>query len=92
MNTLNEAYNKRTAMLHGFINEVWKTLPQIGKLTKKKGRAVLEKSVTSTVNQWQGLSISEIVLQAKKSRYDVVEVLKLYITIEEIDKEGCKSC
>lgn len=92
LNTLNEAYNKRTAMLHGFINEGCKTLPQTGKLTKKKGRAVLEKSVTSTVNQWQGLTISEIVDQSKKSRYDVVEVLKQYITIEEIDKEGCKSC
>ena len=92
LNTLNEAYNKRTAMLHGFINEGCKTLPQTGKLTKKKGRAVLEKSVTSTVNQWQGLTISEIVDQSKKSRYDVVDVLKEYITIEEIDKEGCKKC
>lgn len=92
LNTLNEAYTKRTAMLHGFINEGSRTLPQTGKLTKKKGRAVLEKSVTSTVNQWQGLTISEIVDQSKKSRYDVVEVLKQYITIEEIDKEGSKLC
>ena len=92
LNTLNEAYNKRTAMLHGFINEGSKTLPQTGKPKRKNGQAVLEKSVTSTANQWQGISISEIVLQAKKSRYDVVDVLKQYITIEEIDKEGCKKC
>ncbi len=90
LNTLNEAYTKRTAMLHGFINEGSRTLPQTGKLKKKSEQAVLENR--ATIKQWQGLSISEIVLQAKKSRYDVVDVLKQYITIEEIDKEGCKLC
>ena len=92
LNTLNEAYTKRTAMLHGFINEGSRTLPQTGKLKKKSEQAVLEKSNNVTINQLQGLSISEIVFQAKKSRYDVVEVLKQYITIEAIDKEGCKLC
>ena len=90
LNTLNEAYTKRTAMLHGFINEGSRTLPQTGKLKKKSEQAVLENR--ATIKQWQGLSISEIVFQAKKSRYDVVEVLKQYITIEAIDKEGCKKC
>ena len=90
LNALNEAYDKRNAMLHGFINEGCKTLPQTGKPTKKKWQDTLEKSNSVTVNQWQGLTISEIVEQAKKSRYDVVEVLKQYITIEAIGKEGCK--
>lgn len=90
LNTLSEAYNKRTAMLHSFINDGIKKLPQTSKSTKKKGRAVLENSVV--LNQCQSLSISEIVEQAKKSCYDVVDVLRQYITIEEIDKEGCKKC
>lgn len=90
LNTLSEAYNKRTAMLHSFINDGIKKLPQTSKSTKKKGRAVLENSVV--LNQCQSLSISEIVEQAKKSCYDVVDVLRQYIIIEEIDKEGCKKC
>ena len=90
LNTLNEAYNKRTVMLHGFINDGARILPQTGKPKRKNKQAVLENRVT--INQWQSLSISEIVEQAKKSSYDVVDVLKQYITIEEIDKEGCKKC
>ena len=90
LNTLSEAYNKRTAMLHSFINDGIKKLPQTSKSTKKKGRAVLENSVV--LNQCQSLSISEIVEQAKKSSYDVVDVLRQYIVIEEIDKEGCNLC
>ena len=77
-------------MLHSFINDGIKKLPQTSKSTKKKGRPVLENS--AVINQWQSLSISEIVEQAKKSCYDVVDVLRQYITIEEIDKEGCKKC
>ena len=90
LNTLSEAYNKRTAMLHSFINDGIKKLPQTSKSTKKKGRPVLENS--AVINQWQSLSISEIVEQAKKSCYEVVDVLRQYIVIEEIDKEGCKKC
>jgi len=90
LNTLNEAYNKRTAMLHGFINDGARILPQTGKPKRKSEQAVLKNRVT--INQWQGLTISEIVEQAKKRSYDVVDVLKQYITIEEIDKEGCKLC
>ena len=90
LNTLNEAYNKRTVMLHGFINDGARILPQTGKPKRKNKQAVLENRVT--INQWQSLSISEIVEQAKKSSYDVVDFLKQYITIEEIDKEGCKKC
>lgn len=92
LNTLNEAYTKRTAMLHGFINDGIRVLSQTGKPKRKNEQATLEKSNNVTIKQLQGLSISEIVFQAKKSRYDVVEVLKQYITIEEINKEGCKSC
>ena len=77
-------------MLHGFINDGARILPQTGKPKRKNKQAVLENRVT--INQWQSLSISEIVEQAKKSSYDVVDVLKQYITIEEIDKEGCKKC
>ena len=90
LNTLSEAYNKRTAMLHSFINDEIKKLPQTSKSNKKKERAVLENSVV--LNQCQSLSISEIVEQAKKSSYDVVDVLRQYIVIEEIDKEGCNLC
>ena len=90
LNTLSEAYNKRTAMLHSFINDGIKKLPQTSKSNKKKERAVLENSVV--LNQCQSLSISEIVEQAKKSSYDVVDVLRQYIVIEEIDKEGCNLC
>ena len=92
LNTLNEAYNKRTVMLHGFINDGARILPQTGKPKRKNKKVNIEKSNSVTVNQWQSLSISEIVEQAKKSSYDVVDVLKQYITIEEIDKEGCKKC
>ena len=90
LNTLSEAYNKRTAMLHSFINDEIKKLPQTSKSNKKKERAVLENSVV--LNLCQSLSISEIVEQAKKSSYDVVDVLRQYIVIEEIDKEGCNLC
>ena len=38
LNTLNEAYNKRTVMLHGFINDGARILPQTGKPKRKKNK------------------------------------------------------
>ena len=87
--SLNEAFQKRTAMLHGYLERYIIKLPVT---TKAKSTTEQLIPTTKQVLLNNNFSFVEVVEQAKKSRYDVVEVLKQYITIEEIGKEGCKKC
>ena len=97
LNSLYEAFEKRTNMLHEYMKNGIITLPQTGKVQKKHGQATLEK-VPTLVNEAMpnGLSekftIVELLEQSKKNGYDIVEILKRYFAVEELNKEGCKLC
>ena len=90
--SLNDAYEKRTAMLHGYFKEIYITLPRTGKNQKKTDQATLEKlptleneSVQSTVSHMtRDFSIAEILEESKRNGFKVVEMLKQYCKVEEI--------
>ena len=94
--SLNDAFEKRSTLLHGYLQGNSQALPKTGKITKKNERniigktAILEKK--PAIGKCGSCSILEIVEESKKNTLDVVEVLKQYIIIEEIGKEGCTPC
>ena len=94
--SLNDAFEKRSTLLHGYLQGNSQALPKTGKITKKNERniigktAILEKK--PAIGKCGSCSIMEIVEESKKNTLDVVEVLKQYIIIEEIGKEGCTPC
>lgn len=92
LKSLDEAFEKRTAMLHGYFKERYITLPRTGKNQKKTDQATLEKlptleneSVQSTVSHMmRDFYIAEILEESKKNDFNVVEMLKQYCKVEEI--------
>ena len=86
LSTLNEAYEKRSSMLHSYINSGVKKLPQTGVMTKQKKHPILENISAQKTGGYiiQDLSICEIVEQSKRNGIDVVGALKQYCKIEEI--------
>ena len=79
--SLNEAFKKRTAMLHGYLDRSRKKLPAMTK-TKPLTEQVIPKSKPPVLTT--DFSIAEVVEQARKNGFDVVEVLKQYFSIDEI--------
>ena len=100
LKSFNDAYEKRTAMLHGYFKERYITLPRTGKNQKKTDQATLEKlptleneSVQSTDSHlMRDFSIAEIVEESKRNGFNVVEMLKQYCKVEEISGDECKIC
>jgi len=100
LKSFNDAYEKRTAMLHGYFKERYITLPRTGKNQKKTDQAKLEKlptleneSMQSTESHLrQDFSIAEIVEESKRNGFKVVEMLKQYCKVEEISGDECKLC
>ena len=79
--SLNEASQKRTAMLHGYLDRSRKKLHATTK-TKPLMEQVIPKSKPPVMTT--DFSIAEVVEQARKNGFDVVEVLKQYFSIDEI--------
>ena len=82
LDTLNEAYQQRLTLLHGYIQ------PSViqNKLTtkKKKIAASVKKNQTQSQPKQEGYSITEIAERAKAENLDVVELLKEVYTVIEV--------
>jgi len=81
MAALNEAYEKRLSLLHGYIEPSIKRNPQC-KSQKKKP------AIPSPVNPLQAteteFSIAELATEAKNSGVDMVSLLRKYMTVIEV--------
>ena len=98
--SLEDAYEKRTSMLHSFIKPCKSVNPRTTRVTKKNGEAIVEKipapengiEPLNDTKMIQQYSIVEIVDQAKNNDFDVCEVLRQYCVVEKISKDGIETC
>ena len=82
LETLNEAYQQRLSLLHGYIQpSVIQNKPTT---KKKKTAASVRKSQTQSRTKQEGYSITEIAERAKAENLDVVELLKEVYTVVEV--------
>ncbi len=82
LDTLNEAYQQRLSLLHGYIqSSVIQNKPTT---KKKKTAASVRKSQTQSQPKQEGYSITEIAERAKAENLDVVELLKEVYTVVEV--------
>lgn len=82
LDTLNEAYQQRLSLLHGYIQpSVIQNKPTT---KKKKTAASVRKSQTQSQTKQEGYSITEIAERAKAENLDVVELLKEVYTVVEV--------
>lgn len=82
LDTLNEAYQQRLSLLHGYIQP---SVIQNKPTTKKKKTVVsIEKNQTQSKTKQEGHSITEIAERAKAENLDVVELLKEVYTVVEV--------
>ena len=80
--TLNEAYQQRLSLLHGYIQpSVIQNKPTT---RKKKTAASVKKNQTQSQPKQEGYSITEIAERAKVENLDVVELLKEVYTVVEV--------
>lgn len=82
LDTLNEAYQQRLSLLHGYIQP---SVIQNKPTTKKKKAATsVKKNQTQSKLKQEGYSIIEIAERAKAENLDVVELLKEVYTVVEV--------
>ena len=82
LDTLNEAYQQRLSLLHGYIQpSVIQNKPTT---KKKKTVASVKKNQTQSQPKQEGYSITEIAERAKAENLDVVELLKEAYTVVEV--------
>lgn len=82
LDTLNEAYQQRLTLLHGYIQpSVIQNKPTT---KKKKTAASVRKSQTQSQPKQEGYSVTEIAERAKVENLDVVELLKEVYTVVEV--------
>lgn len=82
LDTLNEAYQQRLTLLHGYIQP---SVIQNKPTTRKKKTATsIKKNQTQSQPKQEGYSITEIAEKAKAENLDVVELLKEVYTIVEV--------
>lgn len=82
LDTLNEAYEKRLSLLHGYLSPTIPHGKQTGNRKKKTVSINAEKergSITDT-----DISIGELASIAKSENKDMVDLLKAHITVEEV--------
>ena len=75
---LTEAYQKRLSMLHGFINAGQKKQS----VTVKKKSIAIKRNMNSEITD--GFCIADLVAKAKEDNLDIVQLLKEYISVEEV--------
>ena len=82
LESLNEAYQKRLSMLHGFIHMEQKK--QTSKLKKKVSVTVMDVR-TSTEEKYRGdFTIAGLVDDAKTENGDIVQLLKIHMPVVEV--------
>ena len=82
LETLNEAYQQRLSLLHGYIQP---SVIQNKSTTKKKNSAARAKMKSVQSHSEQGrYSISDMVEKSRTERSDIVELLKEICTIVEV--------
>lgn len=82
LDTLNEAYQQRLSLLHGYIQpSVIQNKPTT---KKKKTDTSVKKNQTQIHPKQEGYSITEIAKMAKAKNLDVVELLKEVYTVIEV--------
>lgn len=82
LDTLNEAYQQRLSLLHGYIQpSVIRNKPTT---KKKKTAASVKKNQIQSQPKQEGYSITEIAERAKVENLDVVELLKEVYTVVEV--------
>lgn len=82
LDTLNEAYQQRLSLLHGYIQpSVIQNKPTT---RKKKTAASVKKNQTQSKLKQEGYSITEIAERAKVENLDVVELLKEVYAVVEV--------
>lgn len=82
LDTLNEAYQQRLSLLHGYIQpSVIQNKPTT---KKKKTAASVKKNQTQSQPKQERYSIAEIAERAKAENLDVVELLKEVYTVIEV--------
>lgn len=82
LDTLNEAYQQRLSLLHGYIQpSVIQNKPTT---KKKKTAASVKKNQTQNQPKQESYSITEIAERAKAENLDVVELLKEVYTVVEV--------
>ena len=82
LDTLNEAYQQRLTLLHGYIQP--SVIQNKSTTKKKKTAASVRKSQTQSQPKQEGYSITEIAERAKAENLDVVELLKEVYTVVEV--------
>jgi len=80
LESLNEAYQQRLSMLHGFIQ------PPQGKQTSKTKKKVVMAAPSDTGDKAASdrLCIAELVAKAKDGNVDIVDLLKSHVAVEEV--------
>lgn len=81
MVTLNEAYEKRLSMLHGYIEPTIKRRPQCSAPKKKSPTASV---IPVQVKSDEGKRVAELVSIAKNNGVDIVGLLKQHMTVVEV--------
>lgn len=82
LETLNEAYQKRLSLLHGYIKP---SVIQSKPTTKKKNHAAnIKKKSVQNHSEQGSYSISDMVEKSRAERSDIVELLKEICTIVEV--------
>lgn len=82
LDTLNEAYQQRLTLLHGYIQP--SVIQNKTTTKKKKTAASIKKNQTQSQTKQEGYSITEIAERAKAENLDVVELLKEVYTVVEV--------
>lgn len=79
LETLNEAYQQRLSLLHGYIQPPATQGKQTTKTKKTQVIAARKIEVDA-----DGFNIAELVARAKEEKADIVQLLKGYIPVEEV--------
>ena len=82
LDTLNEAYQQRLTLLHGYIQP--SVIQNKSTTKKKKTAASVKKNQTQSQPKQEGYSITEIAERAKAENLNVVELLKEVYTVVEV--------
>lgn len=82
LDTLNEAYQQRLSLLHGYIQP--SVIQNKSTTKKKKTAASVKKNQIQSQSKQERYSITEIAERAKAENLDVVELLKEVYTVVEV--------
>lgn len=82
LTTLNDAYKQRMSLLHDYIKPSITTPQQSSKAkAKKRANKMVEKPV---INEDNGVTIQELVKQAKETKKNIIDLLQEHFSVEVI--------